>query len=132
MKNQSKTSCVFYDGACPLCRREINHYKKLSSKQDSQIEWIDISKSRLELEKEGIKYADAMKLIHIKDGSGVHRVGIEAIFTLWDSLPYYRQLSRLLQRATFIHSFLDKAYAFFARHRMKIPGRKKNQPNACE
>jgi predicted DCC family thiol-disulfide oxidoreductase YuxK len=105
----------------------MNHYKKLAAKEDAKIDWVDISKSRLELKAEGIKYADAMRVIHIKDDSGVHRVGVEAIFTLWDRLPYYRQLSRVLKRSVFLHPMLDKAYAFFARHRMKIPGRLKTR-----
>ncbi len=127
MTRQAKSTCVFYDGACPVCRREMNHYKKLASGDttDANIEWIDISKSQVELKAEGIKYQDAMRVIHVKDESGVHQVGIEAIFSLWEKLPYYRQLSRLLKRATFLHPFLDCAYAFFAKHRMKFTGRSK-------
>ncbi len=125
MKGQSATTCVFYDGACPLCRREMNHYKKLAAKQDSRIDWIDISKSQVELKAQGIQYEDAMKLIHIRDQSGVHQVGVEAIFTLWDKLPFYRILSRVLRHSTFLHPLLENAYAFFAKHRMKITGRLK-------
>jgi predicted DCC family thiol-disulfide oxidoreductase YuxK len=99
----------------------MNHYKKLAG--DENIDWIDISKSQVELKEEGIKYQDAMRVIHIKDESGVHQVGIEAIFTLWDKLPYYRQLSRWLKRTRCIHPLFDKAYVFFAKHRMKLPGR---------
>ncbi len=121
--NKQAATCVFYDGACSLCRREMNHYKKLAGGGTSHIDWIDISKSEVELKAEGIKYRDAMRLIHVKDESGVHQVGIEAIFTLWDQLPYYRKLSRLLRRSTIFHPLLNQAYAFFAKHRMKLPGR---------
>ena len=125
MINQQTNTCVFYDGACPICSREINHYKKLLRKnhQKNDIDWIDISKSKVELKAEGIKYEDAMKLIHIKDGSGVHQVGIDGIFTLWEQLPYYRGVSKLLQKLSFIHPLLSKAYEFVAKHRMKITGR---------
>jgi len=130
MQQQTTNTCVFYDGACPLCRREMNHYKKLAG--DENIDWIDISKSQVELKEEGIKYHDAMRVIHIKDESGVHQVGVEAIFTLWDKLPYYRQLSRVLKHATFIHPTLNKAYVFFAKYRMKIPGRLKSHADLGE
>lgn len=124
---QQANTCVFYDGACPLCRREISLYKKLAGRegQESDIDWIDISKSQVELKKEGIKYEDAMKLIHIKDASGVHQVGIDGIFTLWNKLPYYRKVSRLLQKLPMLHPFLAGAYAFLAKYRMKITGRVK-------
>jgi predicted DCC family thiol-disulfide oxidoreductase YuxK len=123
MSQQQVTTCVFYDGGCPLCHREIKHYKKLAEKDGAEIDWVDISTSQVELKAEGIKYKDAMKLIHIKDGSGVHQVGIEGLFTLWDLLPYYRRFSYLLQRATFLHPLLSKSYAFFAKLRLKLPRR---------
>jgi len=31
---------VFYDGGCPLCRREIAHYRRIDG--DRQLCWIDI------------------------------------------------------------------------------------------
>lgn len=125
MINQQANTCVFYDGACPICRREISHYKKLliKNQQKHDIDWIDISKSTVELKKEGIKYEDAMKLIHIRDESGVHQVGIDGIFTLWEKLPYYRGLSWLLQKLPFSHALLSRVYEFVAKHRMKLTGR---------
>lgn len=118
-------TCVFYDGACPLCSKEVKLYKKLAAndKYDTDIEWVDISKSQTELKAEGIKYADAMQLMHVKDASGVHQVGIDAILTIWDQLPYYRKLSKFLKQIPALHPWLKKAYAFFAKHRMKFQKR---------
>ena len=122
-------SCVFYDGACPLCSREIKLYKKLTEYDkasgecdDSDIEWIDISKNAVELNAEGIKYADAMKIIHIKDESGVHQVGISAVLTLWDKIPYYRKLSKVLRAIPVVHPFLDKLYRLISDWRLKLRG----------
>ena len=125
MLNQDAKTCVFYDGACSLCRKEINYYKALDSKHSdkSEIDWIDISLSQDELFAEGIKYKDAMQLLHVKDGTGVHQVGIQGVFTLWDGLPYYRRLSALLRRIPFSHLLLGKAYVLFAKNRMKLTGR---------
>ena len=126
MVTQQTSTCVFYDGACPLCRREINHYKKLvaGNSQEFDIAWIDINKSQLELDAEGINYEDAMRIIHIKDASGVHQVGIEAIFSLWDKLPYYQKLSSILKKCTFLHPVLATSYALFAKHRLLLTGRR--------
>ena len=122
-------TCVFYDGSCPLCSREIKLYRKLAEhdqakgkNNDADLEWIDISKSKVELKAEGIKYADAMKLIHIKNASGVHQVGISAVLTIWDQIPYYRKLSKLLRAIPVIHPFLDKLYRFVANWRLKLNG----------
>ncbi len=121
-------TCVFYDGACPLCSKEVKLYKKLAANDktrgrftdDVDIEWIDISKSKTELKKEGIKYADAMQLMHVKDASGIHQVGIDAVLTVWDQIPYYRKVFKLLKSIPALYPLLDKAYQFTARHRMKI------------
>ncbi len=126
--NKQAITCVFYDGACPLCSKEVKLYKKLAANEknrgeydDADIEWIDISKSKVELKEEGIKYADAMQLMHVKDASGVHQVGIDAVLTVWDQIPYYRKLSGFLQKVPALYPLLDKAYRLTARHRMKLP-----------
>jgi predicted DCC family thiol-disulfide oxidoreductase YuxK len=125
MINVKSATCVFYDGACPLCSREVKLYKKLAFKEgnESEIEWVDISSSQKELKVEGIEYADAMQLMHIKDGSGVHQVGIDAVLTIWDQLPYYRTLSKLLRSIPAFYPLLKRVYKFVATHRMKITGR---------
>ncbi len=122
LANKKSVTCVFFDGACPLCSKEVKLYKKLAANDPDEvsIEWIDISKSQTELKEEGIKYADAMQLMHVKDASGVHQVGIDAVLTVWDQLPYYRKLSKLLKKAPVIYPLLDKAYCFVAQHRMKL------------
>ena len=122
MNAQKSNTCVFYDGGCPLCRREVKLYKHLLREEsvESGIDWIDISKSQDELKEEGIKYQDAMKIIHIKDDFGVHQVGIDAIFTIWDRLPYYRKFSGFLQKIPALNPLLSKSYEFIAKHRMKL------------
>jgi predicted DCC family thiol-disulfide oxidoreductase YuxK len=50
-------TCVFYDGACPLCSKEVKLYKKLAANDtlrekytdEVDIEWIDISKSKTDV-----------------------------------------------------------------------------------
>jgi predicted DCC family thiol-disulfide oxidoreductase YuxK len=61
-----------------------------------------------------------MQLMHVKDASGIHQVGIDAVMTVWDQIPYYRKLSQSLRSIPLLYPLLDKAYRFTARHRMKI------------
>ena len=118
--NNVSTTKVFYDGACPLCSREINNYKKLSEKDGNtnDIDWVDISRQHDELAVEGINYNEAMRLIHIKDETGVHQVGIDGFLTLWDKLPYYRKLAQALRCIPGHRLVLSKIYSFLAKHRM--------------
>ena len=121
----NSTICVFYDGACPLCQKEVKRYQSLIYKKDEKIDWIDISKNQDALIDECINYDDAMRLIHIKDGSGVHQVGLEGILTLWDNIPYYRMVSRMIRKFPVSHPTFEKFYEFLAKHRMTLTGRRK-------
>ncbi len=121
----NSTIRVFYDGACPLCRREVKRYQTLISNHNETIDWVDISNNQDALNAECINYEDAMRLIHIKDGSGVHQVGLEGMLTLWDRIPYYRIISRLIRKSPIFHPVLAKLYEFLAKHRMAFSGRRK-------
>ncbi|TCJ88544.1 thiol-disulfide oxidoreductase DCC family protein [Cocleimonas flava] len=125
MTISSSTIRVFYDGACPLCQREVQRYQMLMSPQNEEIDWVDISNDADALKEECINYDDAMRLIHIKDGSGVHQVGLEAMLTLWDKIPYYRVVSGLISKLPKTHPLLAKFYEFLAKHRMTFSGRRK-------
>lgn len=119
------TTCVYYDGACPLCKREVKLYQRLARKDasDEDIRWVDITHNPEELESEGILYEDAMRLIHIKDSSGIHQVGLDGVLTLWDKIPYYRRASAFLRKFPRAHPYLARIYEFIAKYRLKIPGR---------
>ena len=114
------TICVFYDGACPLCQKEIKRYKKLIHQEGEKIDWVDISKNKDALKDECINYDDAMQLIHIKDGSGVHQVGLEGILTLWDKIPYYRGVSGMIRKFPVLYPAFAKVYELLAKYRMVI------------
>lgn len=105
---------LFYDGACPLCRKEINHYIKLDKRQ--AIEWIDITNNHSALEAEGLTFADTMRLIHATDTQGEQKIGVYAFLTIWDHLPGYRFLAKTI-RTTRTASLLNRLYYRFANWR---------------
>ena len=82
---------LFYDGGCPLCRKEINHYIRID--HDKRIEWIDITKAGEQLSEQGLSFTDTMRLIHAIDRKGTPQVGIPAFLVIWDELPGYRWLA---------------------------------------
>jgi hypothetical protein len=53
---------MFYDGGCPLCSREIKHYRRLDSA--GRIDWIDISRDASLLQAMGITLETAMARLH--------------------------------------------------------------------
>lgn len=125
LTTSNSTMCVFYDGACPLCQKEVKRYQSLIYQEDEKIDWVDISINKRALNDECINYDDAMRLIHIKDGSGVHQVGLEGILSLWDKVPYYRVVSRMIRKFPVSHPAFATFYEFLAKHRMTLSGRRK-------
>ena len=113
---KSTQTMMFYDGGCPLCSREVAHYQRLDSK--SRIVWIDIHANPRAVDSIGVKYEDAMARLHVRDGAGEIQTGVWAFAAVWDALPYYRWLARILRALRLIPA-LDVAYTRFARWRLR-------------
>ena len=112
----------FYDGECPLCRREIGTLKKSIPKKN--IAWLDINEGHLPT---GKTKEDAMQLLHLEASDDHHHqiIGIEANYTLWE-LAGFKRLIHIL-RSPYIKPILNCGYLLFARYRHKLtPSRKVN------
>ena len=107
---------VFYDGACPLCRREISHYRRLRGA--GRIEWVDISTDQAALQHHGLSRRAAMARLHVLDAAGAWQTGAWAFAELWAQLPAYRRLAGLLRRSGTL-PLLDRGYSVFARWRLR-------------
>ena len=106
---------MFYDGGCPLCRREVAHYRALD--RGGRVDWIDIDACPQEPTRWGISKADAMAELHAIDSAGrVHR-GVSAFVVIWRELPGYRHLGTLVDRLG-LTPLLDRVYRRFARWRL--------------
>lgn len=110
LKKKQKTT-VFYDGACPLCSREIAHYRNCSG--SDEVNWLDISQSKEQLDAYGIDYDSAMKRFHVLSADGTYHTGAFGFVYLWSILKPYKALSALIN---FFHlgSLLDWFYMRFA------------------
>ncbi len=107
---------VFYDGACPLCSREIHHYRRLD--RQCSIDWVDITRQPELLERYGLTSAQAMQRLHVLDQSNQWHTGTNGFALIWSRLPGYRWLSALLKRFGLIR-LLEPMYDRFARWRQK-------------
>lgn len=106
---------VFYDGGCPLCRREIDHYRRLDL--SARIQWVDIQSEPEVLAAHGLDLASAMARFHVLGGDGRWHTGAWGFTELWSQLPYYRGLARLV-RGLRVEPLLDAGYRVFARRRL--------------
>lgn len=105
---------VLYDGSCPVCSREIAHYRRRKGALD--IRWIDASKDLVNLKALGIGQQAAMDIFHVRDSSGEWRLGVEGFLLIWSSLPAYRWLAWLVKNLR-LSGLLKWGYRHFLRWR---------------
>mgnify|MGYP001814236524 CR=1 FL=1 len=85
---------VFYDGACPLCRREIDHYRRID--RAGRLRWVDAAVDADTLAGYGLSLEDAMAELHVMDADGCWQRGVDAFLVIWKHLPRYHWLARLV------------------------------------
>lgn len=90
----SKETEVLYNAACPVCRREIEHYEKISTRDALPIRYDDLGDAAT-LSRWGIDAEAAARRLHVrKDGQTY--AGIPAFLVLWRDIPQWRWLARLV------------------------------------
>lgn len=104
---------VMFDGACPLCRREVGVYQQLTPLQP--VVWTDVSAQDAALmdEQQRLKF---LARFHVRLPSGELLSGAAAFAALWLSLPGWRWLGRLASLPG-VTPLLERAYSGFLRYR---------------
>ncbi|MFN4263734.1 MAG: thiol-disulfide oxidoreductase DCC family protein [Thioalkalivibrionaceae bacterium] len=108
---------VLFDGGCPLCKREIAHYRRLDAGRN-RIAWVDLYATPERAAEWGIDPRVALQRMHVIE-RGQPRVGASAFVAMWRVLPYYRVLGRVFDTVPGLTSFADRVYRAFARRRWR-------------
>lgn len=101
---------VWYDGACPLCRREINLMRRLDRRQ--AIRFVDAAQPDTSCP---IDRAALLARFHAEE-DGVVLSGAAAFAAMWRAIPLLRPLG-LLARNRVVLQLLERAYLAFLRVR---------------
>jgi predicted DCC family thiol-disulfide oxidoreductase YuxK len=109
---ESPPLTVLYDGACPLCRREIGIYRGLQPLQpDSPVSFSDISDAALPLPP-GTTREQLLARFHVRGRDGQLLSGAQAFLALWAALPGWRWLA-LAGRLPGMAWLMERAYRLF-------------------
>lgn len=105
---------VWYDGACPLCQREIALMRKLD--RDDAINFVDVSEN-------GdpncpIDQADLLARFHAEEDGKVLS-GAAAFAAMWRAIPSMRILGQIARNKTVL-SVLERLYIVFLRVRPSL------------
>jgi predicted DCC family thiol-disulfide oxidoreductase YuxK len=110
---------VFYDGDCPLCRREISALRRMDRQR--RIRFTDIAAPGFSAEDLGKSRADLMDCIHARLPDGRWVTGVEVFRRLYSAVGFSRVVA--LTRLPVLSGLLDWGYSVFARNRLKWTGR---------
>jgi predicted DCC family thiol-disulfide oxidoreductase YuxK len=118
---------VFFDGGCPLCRREIDFVRRLDRRH--RIRLTDISAPGFSPAKYEKTRDEFMSEIHglLPDGSWI--TGVEVFRRIYAALGF--RIPVALTRLPVLSQLLDAGYRLFAVNRLKWTGRCAQDGSAC-
>ena len=112
--NETAPLTVFYDGACPLCRREIGLYRGLKPlRPDSPPRYADVSDAATPLPP-GPTREQLLARFHVRASDGQLLSGARAFLALWALLPGWRWLAQA-GRAPGAAWVMERSYRLFLR-----------------
>jgi predicted DCC family thiol-disulfide oxidoreductase YuxK len=101
---------VFFDGSCPLCRREIAYYEKLDSAR--KLAWVDVSQTHASCP-DGYCQQDLLKRFHVRTKQGQVVSGAAGFALMWTMLPgAWKYVGHLAQWWP-VNTLLELAYRAF-------------------
>lgn len=107
---KSDKDTLFYDGACPLCRREMNTLAKLS---EGRLSLVDIH-SLKELPA-NVSRHDLLRVLHLQKADGQWLRGADANVAAWQTTPRGKWLRWM--RWPGVRWLVDTVYSWWAKRR---------------
>ena len=111
---------VFFDGGCPLCKREVAFLRRLDRRR-GLIQFTDIDAPDFDTATLGRTQEQLMAEIHGRLPSGSLVTGVEVFRQLYSAVGWGRVVA--LTRFPGIRQACEWAYMMFAKNRLRITGR---------
>jgi predicted DCC family thiol-disulfide oxidoreductase YuxK len=108
---------VYYDGACPLCRREIGFLRRRVT--PGQVAWIDVADHPGERVATDLDRNAALARFHVRLANGSLVSGVAAFAALWQRARGFRWLGRLAD-SRLLSGPLEYAYRGFLKVRPSL------------
>lgn len=112
---------VYYDAACPICRRERRRYERLARNSEA-VEWLDANTHEAVLSEHGVTVQEALLSLHVEDAGGRLYRGMDAYILLMQRIPRLRPLAVLIGLPV-IKPVLTWWYDRWVRRRLARQGR---------
>jgi predicted DCC family thiol-disulfide oxidoreductase YuxK len=104
------TCTVYFDGACPVCRREIAHYRR--QRGSESIAWVDASSCDEAQLGPGLDRSVVLSRFHVRNADGTLTTGAAAFVAIWRRLPAFSWLAALASSRPVL-ALLEAGYSIF-------------------
>ena len=111
---------VYYDGACPICLKELAFYRRFEGKGD--ILWYDITGKDEALRSEGIDPRQALQSLHIRNGRGEIVTNVDAFILLWANVWPFKPFAWIASVPP-VKFLIKEIYGYLTRARLRRTGR---------
>ena len=110
---------VYFDGECPICRREIDLMKRFNRRE--RLQFIDFSNFTYRPTDHGLNQCELRRVIHACWSDGTLITGIDVFREMWKAIGL--GIFARFSRRPLINTLLVKAYDWFAKNRLRLTGR---------
>src|SRR3954463_5454088 len=120
---------VFYDGACPLCSREMRGYQ--ARDREHHVDFVDIANPNFDAAAFGLDPVRVQQVMHVRTPEGKIYTQVHAFRKLWKALPptFITMFLRGLLAIPGMTPLANVFYRLFARNRYRLTGR--CTPTSC-
>ena len=117
---------VWFDGACPICSREVAALRRLD--RAGRVRFTDLAAPGFDAAATGVAWPALMDRIHARLADGRVVEGVEVFRRIYAAVGFGWLVAPT--RLPGVRQLLDAAYRLFARNRMRLTGRCAGE--ACE
>jgi hypothetical protein len=86
---------IYYNGECPVCRTEMEHYAEICATTRPELRFIDSTRGPNDFTQCGLRQEHLERRVYIRDANGRIISGMPAIVALWSRMPRYEWAGRL-------------------------------------
>jgi predicted DCC family thiol-disulfide oxidoreductase YuxK len=116
-KNQTKWPAkVFYDGSCPICRREIKYYKNRD--EHGRLSLVDITDPSFVAGDFGLDPEAVNRELYVCTADGNVYTAVEGFRKIWQAVGL--EPLAMISRLPILSQSMDIGYRLFARYRQQL------------
>ena len=86
---------IYYNGDCPVCRTEMEHYADICASTSPDLQFIDSTQLPQGIARCGLRREHLERRVYVRDSDGHILSGMPAIIALWRKMPRYERLARI-------------------------------------